>query len=256
MVIGYGLWVIDTCSCETEVPFGRSRNRFNVSVVVFRIACCFRLGREAKRNPMPARVCAGGWQVWEMSHLVPSIQHLRRRHFHPVECEQLLSQVFEGRAEVIDGVVDDEEAVVVAVALPNRNGRILPVVAFEIKGQRFRDVFRDNLRRHALFPFRQHQQHRIVHIVVDEGDTFLRRTDQVGGEGVCVKDLPVVEDAFDRRKGGAYEKADLLLRFADTLLQSFDPLVDGVSAKKILFENGVRPSAEHDALWRFHSVSY
>jgi len=59
-------------------------------------------------------------------------QHLLRRHFHPAECEQLLSQVFKGRAEVIDGVVDDEEAVVVAVALPNRNGRILPVVAFEV----------------------------------------------------------------------------------------------------------------------------
>ena len=59
-------------------------------------------------------------------------QHLLRLHFHPAEREQFLSQVFEGRAEVIDGVVDDEEAVVVAVALPNRNGRILPVVAFEV----------------------------------------------------------------------------------------------------------------------------
>ena len=36
-------------------------------------------------------------------------------HLHPAEREQLLSQVFEGRAEVIDSVVDDEEAVVVAV---------------------------------------------------------------------------------------------------------------------------------------------
>lgn len=85
-----------------------------------------------KRNPMPARACAGGSQVWEMSHLVPSIQHILRCHFHPAECEQLLSQVFEGRAEVVDGVVDDEETVVVAVTLPNRNGRILSVVAFEV----------------------------------------------------------------------------------------------------------------------------
>ena len=81
---------------------------------------------------MPARACAGGLQVWEMSHLVPSIQHLLRLNLHPAECEQLLSQVFEGRAEVIDGVVDDEEAIVVAVALPNSDGRILPVVAFEV----------------------------------------------------------------------------------------------------------------------------
>ncbi|MBO7494592.1 MAG: hypothetical protein J6T87_10665 [Bacteroidales bacterium] len=59
-------------------------------------------------------------------------QHLLRLHFHPAEREQLLSQVFEGRAEVIDGVVDDEEAVLVAVALANSNGRILPVLPFEV----------------------------------------------------------------------------------------------------------------------------
>ena len=87
-------------------------------------------------------------------------------HFHPAEREQLLSQVFEGRAEVIDGVVDEEEAVVVAVALPNRNGRILS------------------------------------------------------------------------------EETDLLLGFADPLLQPFNPLVNGVSAKEILFEDRGRPSTE------------
>ena len=59
-------------------------------------------------------------------------QHLLRLHLHPAERKQLLSQVFEGRAEVIDSVVDDEKAVVVAVVLANRNGRILPVVAFEV----------------------------------------------------------------------------------------------------------------------------
>jgi len=40
-----------------------------------------------------------------------SWQHLVRWNFHPAEREQLLPQVFEGRAEVIDGVVEDEEAV-------------------------------------------------------------------------------------------------------------------------------------------------
>ena len=40
-----------------------------------------------------------------------SWQHLVRWNFYPAEREQLLPQVFEGRAEVIDGVVEDEEAV-------------------------------------------------------------------------------------------------------------------------------------------------
>ena len=110
---------------------------------------------------------------------------------------------------MIYGVVDDEETVVVAVALPNRNGRILPVVAFEIKGQRLCDASRDNFRRDVLFPFRQRQQCRIVHVVVDENDTFLRRPDQVRREGVCVEDLPVEEDTLDRWQGGAHEEADL-----------------------------------------------
>ncbi|MBR4911603.1 MAG: hypothetical protein IKZ54_02015 [Bacteroidales bacterium] len=42
-------------------------------------------------------------------------QHFLRHHFHPAERKQLLSRVFEGRAEVIDSIVDDEKAVVVAV---------------------------------------------------------------------------------------------------------------------------------------------
>ena len=68
----------------------------------------------------------------EASSPITSRQHFFSCHLHPAEREQFLSQVFEGRAEVIDGVVDDEEAVVVAVTLPNSDGRILPVVAFEV----------------------------------------------------------------------------------------------------------------------------
>jgi hypothetical protein len=68
----------------------------------------------------------------EASFPIVSRQHLFGRHLHPAEREQLLSQVFEGRAEVIDGVVDDEEAGVVVVVLANRNGRILPVMPFEV----------------------------------------------------------------------------------------------------------------------------
>ena len=40
-------------------------------------------------------------------------------NFHPAEREQLLPKVLERRAEVIDGVVNNEETVVEAVALPN-----------------------------------------------------------------------------------------------------------------------------------------
>ena len=36
--------------CESQFPFGLSKTRFLVRAVVFGNACCFRLGREAKRN--------------------------------------------------------------------------------------------------------------------------------------------------------------------------------------------------------------
>ena len=118
---------------------------------------------------------------------------------------------------MIDGVVDDEETVVVAVALPNTDGRVLPVVSFEIEGKRFRDVSRDNLRRYALFPLRQRQQHRIVHIVVDEDDAFACRPDKVRREGVSVENLSIEEDTLDRRQGGAHEKVYFVLKSVNLL---------------------------------------
>ena len=68
----------------------------------------------------------------EASSPITSRQHFFSCHLHPAEREQFLSQVFKERAEVIDGVVDDEEAGVVVVVLANRNGRILPVMPFEV----------------------------------------------------------------------------------------------------------------------------
>ena len=41
---------------------------------------------------------------------------------------------------MVHRVVNYEEAVVVAVALPNIYGRVLPIVAFEVEGQRLGDA--------------------------------------------------------------------------------------------------------------------
>ena len=165
-------------------------------------------------------------------------------NFHPAEREQFLPEAFERRAEVIDGVVDDEETVVEAAVLLDGYGWVLTVVPFKVEVQRFRDPPCDNLRRNFLLAFRQHEQYRIIDIVVNEDDTSLSRTNKVGGEGVGIEYLAVVKDALHRRQGGAYEKPDLLLGFADTLFQTFKPLVDGISAKEVLFQHTVRPLAE------------
>ena len=52
---------------------------------------------------------------------------------HLGKSETLPAKVFHRRADEVEFfVVDDEETVVVAVALANSDGRILPVVAFEV----------------------------------------------------------------------------------------------------------------------------
>ena len=88
---------------------------------------------------------------------------------------------------------------------------------FQVEFQRFRDLSRDNLRRHARLPLCQRQQHRVVDVVVDEDDASLCRPDKVRRESVCVEDLPVVEDTLDRRQGGADEKVYFVLKSVNLL---------------------------------------
>ena len=69
---------------------------------------------------------------------------LLRSHLHSVEREQLLAEVFEGGAEVVNGVVGDEEAVVETVGSADFHKRVLSVVALKIHGQRFGNPPRDD----------------------------------------------------------------------------------------------------------------
>ena len=103
-------------------------------------------------------------------------------------------------------------------------------MAREIQGQRLRYFPRDNQRSDPIPAFGEHLQNRIVHIIVDEDDPLLCRTDQVRHEGVGIENLPVVEDTLRRRQRGADKETDLFLVFGDPLLQPFYPLVDGISA--------------------------
>ena len=149
---------------------------------------------------------------------------------------------------MIDCIVDDEEAVVVSVAFPDRYGRILTVMSLKVQRERFCHTSRDNLRRYAFSSLRQHQKHRIVDVVVNEDDASFCGTDQVGGECVCVEDLAVEEDALFWRRCGLHEKPYLLFSFADALLQSFYPSVDSITAKKIFFQNPIRPLAKTEMI--------
>ena len=41
---------VSSCSCGSEVPFGRSMRHFSVMALIVGNACCFRFRRVAKRN--------------------------------------------------------------------------------------------------------------------------------------------------------------------------------------------------------------
>ena len=96
----------------------------------------------------------------------------------------------------------------------------------------------------ALPPFRQHQQDRFINVVVHQHYSSFCGLDQVRCESISVEDLAFVEDALYRGESGAHEEGDFLFGVADTLLQSFKSLVDGISAKDIIFEDGIGPLTE------------
>ena len=87
----------------------------------------------------------------------------------------------------------------------------------------------------------------------------MRRGDKARGEGVRVEELPVVEDAAHRRQRGLDEESDLLAEFPDGVVVLGEPSVHlvlellqslrhGVSAQKIVAQDGVGPTPEADPL--------
>ena len=93
------------CSCETEVPFGRTRPGFYVKVVGFGSVCCFRSMREAKRN-------GGGSFVTFKPHRFIVFHRLIVLHRHSEPPQLLLVNRVEGE-DVIAADADDQQPFVV-----------------------------------------------------------------------------------------------------------------------------------------------
>lgn len=111
---------------------------------------------------------------------------------------------------MIDGVVKDKETVVETVGGAYLHSGVLPVVALNVKPESIGDAPGDDGGAHAIGPFGEHLQHRVVHIVVDEDDAILRRADEVRREGVRVENLPVAEDTLHRGQCGTHEEINLV----------------------------------------------
>ena len=72
---------------------------------------------------------------------------------------------------------------------------------------------------------------------------------------MSVKDLAIVENAFHRRERGANKEIYFLFGFGYPLLQTFNPLVDYITAEKIFFYDFVCPSSEICTPLRFYTIT-
>ena len=139
-----------------------------------------------------------------------SLQQLVSPHFHLRERKKLLSEIFQRGSDVIDRVIDNHKAVVDVVGLGERDRVVLAVVLLEVQQKGLRYLSRADLCCHFWFPFREHQQHAFVYIVVNQYDPCPGGVYQLCCEHICIEDLSVVEYAFHRRQRGADEEVDFL----------------------------------------------
>ncbi len=110
---------------------------------------------------------------------------------------------------MVNLIVNKEEAVVEIAASLERERWVLRIVASRVKAKGWGDLGRIDGGVHPLLTLGEHLQNRIVHVVINQHQTPLRGTDQITGEGVGIKNLPIGEDTLHRRKGGADEEVDL-----------------------------------------------
>lgn len=90
---------------------------------------------------------------------------------------------------MIDGAVYTEEAVVDFVEGLHLDGLILGVMFLNVQRELLLDLLGVDGGGNFLAAFVEHRQHSIIDIVVEQHDAFLGRADEVGDEGVGVKDL-------------------------------------------------------------------
>lgn len=140
-----------------------------------------------------------------------------------------------------------QEAVVASPVGADVDGRILVVVTVEVEPQLRTHGMRVNSDGYTAAALAQHEQHRFVHIVVDEHKRLLGRPYQVGGKLVGIEYLALVEDSFHRWQGGADKEINLLGVFSYGMLQLRQATVDRVPFQQVFLQYLVCPTAELNA---------
>ena len=116
--------------------------------------------------------------------------------------EELLACILQTGPKDVDHIVDNEEAVVVTLAVIDSDGWILLVMTLDVKLELFGipelltsiDGSRD-----VGITIAEHRQGIDVDVVIYEDDGCLGLFDKADDMGIGIEDLPVVEDALYRR---------------------------------------------------------
>ena len=200
--------------------------------------------------------------------LLQQIGDARSRYLQLGEGEHLLAEVFQGGSDVMDiRPVDNQEAVMAFLVGMDAYRGILAVVLLHVQLQLRADGLCVDIGFHAGIALAEHQQHRLVHIIVYQQYGLFRRADEVSCELVGIEYLAVVEDAFYRRHRRADKEVYLAVnpvqallmldKFAvHTVFQIAEALVEGIAFQQVFFQHLVCPLAKLRASDGFHAVPY
>ena len=128
--------------------------------------------------------------------------------------EEFLASILQAGPKDVDYIVDDEKAVVIALAVIDSDRGILLVMTLDVKLQLSQilqlqtgvDSGSD-----IEWAFAKHGQRSLVDVVVYKHDGLFRLFDKVDNMHVGIEDLAVVENAFHWWQGRTDEEIDFTL---------------------------------------------
>ena len=125
--------------------------------------------------------------------------------------KEFFAGILQAGTKQIDHIIDNQETIVILLAGVDRNWWVLLVVALHIELLLLGELTGIDGGRNIGIAIAEHRQGINIDVVVYKNDGMLRLPDETDNLGIGIEDLPVVEDAFDRRQGCTYEEIYFVL---------------------------------------------
>ena len=126
--------------------------------------------------------------------------------------EEFLAGILQTGPKEVDYIIDNQEAIMVTLAIIDSDWRILLVMALHVELLLLCQLASVDRGADIGIALAEQGEGRLVDVVVDEDDGLFRLFDEVGYLHVGIKDLPIVEDALYWWQRGADEEIDLVLQ--------------------------------------------